>query len=216
MRVLILVSLWAGLRLLPALALPALRLPLLALARRLALALAFAESLISQLLLLARQLVEFVERFAHLARGGILLIAALGSLQVLQNVLQLVEHALRFGHRAVFRHVLEPVEHRLEILRRHRAVVARRIAVGLLLIALLAHLPLGQFLEEFVERGAQVFSELLDFLVAGAALQCLAQLLLRGAQIALGVGEIAVLDAQRHLPEIIGDGEKLGIGARAF
>ena len=37
---------------------------------------------------------------------------------------------------------------------------------------------------------------------------------MRGAQIALGVGEIAVFDAQRHLPEIIGDLDEIGVGTR--
>ncbi len=102
-------------------------------------------------------------------------------------------------------------------MRRDGTVVARLIAVGLLLIALLLALhALGELLQKLVERGAQLLGKLLDLLVRGAALQRLAQLLLRRAQIPLGVGEIAVLDAQRHLPEKIGDGEHVRIGARAL
>jgi hypothetical protein len=80
-------------------------------------------------------------------------------------------------------------------LRRHGAIVARRVAIGLLTITLFAHLPLGQFLQEFIQGRAQIFGEFFDLLVARTALQSLAQLLLRGAQIAFGIGEIAVLDA---------------------
>ena len=64
LRILVLIALFAGLRLLTwiALALAAARLiaPLLAFARGLPLALAFAEGLVAQFLLLARQLVELV------------------------------------------------------------------------------------------------------------------------------------------------------------
>ena len=60
-------------------------------------------------------------------------------------------------------------------------------------LRVLAHL-LGQRLQELVERGAQLIHQLLDLFVGGAALQRLAQRVLRRAQRLLGLGDVAVLD----------------------
>ena len=75
-------------------------------------------------------------------------------------------------------------------------------------VALLA-LLLGQFAREFLGGGAQFLHQLANFLVAGAAIQRFAQLLLGGAQIALGLRGVAVLDLQRHRPKEIGDADEV-------
>ena len=96
------------------------------------------------------------------------------------------------------RQLLEPVDHALQVLRPQHAGVAVERARELLRI--LAHL-LGQRLHEFVERRAQLVGQLLDLLVARAALQRLPQGFLRLPQGGFGIGEAAVLDGHRHAPQ---------------
>ena len=62
--------------------------------------------------------------------------------------------------------------------------------------------PLGELAQEFVHRRAQLLHELVDFLVAGAAFERILQRLLRLAKTLLGGRQVAVLDAERDLPEI--------------
>ena len=62
---------------------------------------------------------------------------------------------------------------------------------------------------------AKILHQLADLVVARAALQRLAQGLLGRAQVALGLGRVAVLDLQRHRPQELGDVEEVGVGARA-
>ncbi len=57
-----------------------------------------------------------------------------------------------------------------------------------------------QRLHEFVERRAQIVGEAFDLLVAGAALERLAQSILRVPQRLLRVGNVAVLEIDRHVP----------------
>ena len=64
---------------------------------------------------------------------------------------------------------------------------------------------LGEFPQEFVHRRAQLLHELVDFLVAGAALERLLERLLRLAKPLLGRRQVAFLDAERDLPEIGND-----------
>ena len=59
-----------------------------------------------------------------------------------------------------------------------------------------------QLLEELRQRLPQLLHQALDFLVGGTLLKRLRQALLGGAQRALGVGEIAVLDAQGNVPQL--------------
>ena len=61
---------------------------------------------------------------------------------------------------------------------------------------------------------AQFLGQVADLLVARAALQRLAQPLLGGAQIALGLRGVAVFDLNRHRPQQIGDLDEIGIAAR--
>ena len=66
-----------------------------------------------------------------------------------------------------------------------------------------------------VHGGAQLIHELLDFLFGGAAFERLAQRLLGVAQACLGVGDVAVLDADRHLPQPRGDVAQIVVGLGA-
>ena len=162
------------------------------------LVLALLEGLVAQLLLLADHVAELVERRHHVVVHVVALLARPRHLQVLEHLLQLFEQLLGRILGAGARHLLEPVDHVLEILRPQHAGI--RIERARELLRVLAHL-LGQRLHELVERGAQLVGELLDLLVGRAALQRLAQRFLRGAQRGLGVGELAVLDRHRHRPQ---------------
>ena len=86
--------------------------------------------------------------------------------------------------------------------------------VGMLVIAVaaVALRLLRHFIEELVERGAQVLHQLAQFLLGSAAIHGVAKGFLRGAQIALGVGQAAFLDAQRHLPHEVGHVDEIGVG----
>ena len=168
-------------------------LPLLA-----ALVLALAERAVAQLLLLADHVAELVERRLHVVVVVALLAARPRHLQVLQHLLQLLEHLLGGVLGAGARQPLHAVEHALQIL---RAQVAHAVRIERPRhLRVLAHL-LGQRLHELVERRAQLIHQLLDLFVGGAALQRLAQRVLRRAQCLLGLGDVAVLDVDRHRPQ---------------
>ena len=92
------------------------------------------------------------------------------------------------------------LQHLLEVLRRHELAVAVHALHRLLAFGLL-----GKLLEELRQRLPQLLHEALDLLVGGAFLQRLGQALLGGAQGALGIGEIAVLDAQGDVPQLRDD-----------
>ena len=86
--------------------------------------------------------------------------------------------------------------------------------VRLLAVALLLRQALGIFLQEIVEGLAQLLRQLLDLLGAGALLQRLAQLLLRRLELALGIGQVAFLDPEGDLPQIVDDAAQLVVAAR--
>ena len=77
------------------------------------------------------------------------------------------------------------------------------------LIGVLRHL-----VREAPRRLAQVLHQLLDLLVARAALERLAQGLLGGAQVALGLRRVAVLDLLGHRPQQGCDIEEIRVAAR--
>ena len=77
---------------------------------------------------------------------------------------------------------------------------------------LLALHALGELAQELVHRLAQLVGQALDLLVRGAAVHRLAQAVLRGAQLPLGIGEVAVLDLQRHRPQPVGDLGQILVG----
>ena len=119
-------------------------------------------------------------------------------LQVVQHLPQLIEQLLGgiLGARA--RQPLHAVEHALQIL---RAKLAHRIGIERTRhLRVLAQL-LGQRLHELVERRPQLVHQLLDLFVGRAALQRLAQRVLRRAQRLFGVRDVAVLEEDRHRPQ---------------
>ncbi len=168
----------------------------------LALALIAAKGFVAQGLLVAHQLIEF----AHFPAQFLLrrACAPSGALHVFEQVLQLIEHGLRLRFLAGAGCVLHLVEQFIEIL-------GRQILRILILLVVRA---LREFAREFFGRRAQFLHQFADFLVAGAAIERLAQLLLGGAQIALGLRGVAVLDLQRHRPKEIGDADEVLIIAR--
>jgi hypothetical protein len=189
---------------LPALLRALLLLALLAVAAllRAGVLLAVAEGFVAQLLLVAGEIVEFVHLPAHLPRHRIgHPVVRARRLEVVEEVLQLLEHALGLGHVAAAHGLLHLVEHAVEIARRDRAlglVLVLLLLVGVLLVALRL---LGELAQEVVHRLAQLLGELADLLLGGAALHGLAQALLGGAHLALDRGEVALLDLERHLPQ---------------
>src|SRR5262245_23868343 len=162
------------------------------------LVLTLLEGAVAQLLLLADHVAELVERRHHVVVAvAVHLLAGTGHLQVLQHLLELLQHPARGVLGAGAGHLLEPVDHVAQILRAQGARIGIERPGELLRI--LAHL-LGQRLQELVERGAQLVGEPLDLLVVGAALQRLAQRFLCRAQRLLGIGHAAVLEMHRHVP----------------
>ena len=185
------------------------RLRLVALARRRhlvarslarAVALVAAERIVAQRLLIAQELLEFAELLAHLAFGWALLAFA-GAPHVLEHFLHLVEHGLGVFARAVAGGVLHAIEELVEILRLQVLIV--RVGAGLRVARHFAH--------EALRRLAQLFHQLADFLVAGAALKRFAQGLLGGAQVAFGLRSVAIFNLLRHRPEQGGDVDEVGV-----
>ena len=163
-----------------------------------ALILALAEGAIAQVLLLPDHVAELIELRHHLVHAQVVAVhVRRRHLQVFHHLLELLQKLTRGILGAVARQVLQPVEHVLEILRAQRARIAvERPRQLLAVLQLLLHR-----LHEAVHRRAQLIHELLDLLVAGAAFERLAQRLLGIAQRGLGVGNVAVLDADRHRPQ---------------
>ena len=98
-------------------------------------------------------------------------------------------------------------------------LLAQHLGVGIerarQLLRIVAQL-LGELAQEIVQRRAQVFRQLLDLLVAGAALQRLLERLLRGPQRLVDVGDIAVLDGDRERPQAGHDLAHGVVGAGGF
>ena len=106
------------------------------------------------------------------------------------------------------RHLLDLAHHALEIFLAHRLLVlveARRHIHRRLALGLPHHL-----LHQLVQRLPQLLHQALDLLVGGAVLQRLGELLLQVAQPALGVGQVAVLEPQRDMPELVDDALEAG------
>lgn len=166
---------------------------------------------VAQILLLLAHLAEFVERAAHLMCAWIGL-ARPRDPQVFKDVLQLLQHFLRARAVARTQHLLHLVEHGLQFLGGYRAAPA--FERGKIALAVLVFLLGSELLQKFIHRDAQIFAKLANFILRCVALQGVAQLLFGGAEIAFGLGEIAILDAQRHLPEIIGDFDEIAVAMR--
>ena len=165
-------------------------LPLLALLTTL-----LAERVVEQLLLARDDVAELVHHLAHAL--VLALVGHAARLQTIQQVAQLAQHLL--GHVAVARarHVLEILQHLIEILRRHHLVAAGALRLLLLALGLLA-----QLVEELRQCLPQLLHQALDLLVGCALLDGFRQALLGGLQRTLGIREVAVLDAQRHVPQL--------------
>ena len=82
----------------------------------------------------------------------------------------------------------------------------------LLIVALL----FDKLAQEIVQRRAQVLGQLLDLLVAGAALQRLLERVLRRAQCLVDIGDVAILDADRKCPQAGHGSTHRVIGAGGF
>ncbi len=121
-------------------------------------------------------------------------------LQVVHHALQFRQHLLGLIARAGARQIFDLVHHALQILLAQH-VVHLRIVHGALRVL---HRLLGQRLHELLHGLAQFLHQARDLLVGRIVLQRILQRLLGVAQAALGQRQIAVLDAERDLPEIIG------------
>src|SRR5262245_46001642 len=175
------------------------------------LVLALLERAIAQLLLLADHVAELVERGHHVVVAVIHLLPGTRHLQVPQHLLEVLQHAARGIPGAGARHLFEPIDHVAQILRAELARIGIERAGKLLRI--LAHL-LRQRLQELVERGTQLVGEPLDLLIAGAALQRLAQRFLGRAQSLLGIGDAAILEMHGHVPHARDDLAQLIVALR--
>ncbi len=157
--------------------------------------LALLVGLVAQLLLLADHVAEFVQRLLHVVAAGL---AGLRHLQIFQHLLQLLEQLLGRILVAGTRQALHAVDHVLEVL------LAQYLGIGIerprQLLGIVA-LLFGELADEIIQRRAQVFGELLDLLVAGAAFQRLLERVLRGAQRLVDIGDVAVLDGDGERPQ---------------
>ena len=172
--------------------------------------LALLEGAVAQFLLLLDHVAELIELRHHVAEVVAVHIRR-RHLQVLHHLLELLQKLTGRILGAVARQVLQPVEHVLEILRAHRAGVAVERPGKLLIVLLL----LAHRLHVAIHRGAQLVHELLEVLLAGAALERLAQRLLGVAQRRLRVGNVAVLEADRHRPQPPDDVAQIVVGLGA-
>ena len=137
-------------------------------------------------------------------------------LEVAHHVVEFVEQPLGFLGLAALVEFVDAVEHVVEIARRHGAEILRHlrhlVLPAVLLVAL--HL-LGKFAHVAVHRLAQFLGQTRKLLLVRAALHGLLQTVLRGPELTLGVGEVAILQDDRELPQIIHHLEQPGIVARA-
>ena len=139
---------------------------------------------------------EIVELLHHLAEVVAVHVRR-RHLQVFHHLLELLQKLARGVLGAAARDALQAVEHVLEVLlAQHARIAVERTRELLIVLELLLHR-----LHEAVHGGAQLVHQLLELLVAGAAVERVAQRFLRGAQGRLRFGNIAVLEADRHRPQ---------------
>ena len=111
-----------------------------------------------------------------------------------------LEEALRLRHVAAPHGLFHLLQHAVEVVLRDDAV--RFALVRVLRTRIVLH-PLGEFAQELVHGLPQFVGQALDLIVGGTALHGLLQAFLGGAQLLFAIGQIAVLDLQRHGPEPI-------------
>ena len=155
------------------------------------------EAAVQKLLLTLHQFLQFLHRLLRLT-AALLHLPRLRRSQVFEHLLKLREQFAGLVARAVARHLAGAIQHLLQIATgEHLGGVDR-------LLRLLGRVPahfLGHGLQVAVERLAQFLHQALYFLIGRALGERFLKLLLQAAQIALGEREIAVLDAQRGVPE---------------
>ena len=158
-----------------------------------------AEGLVHELLLLADQIAELSIIFIICWLWRALLFAHAAGLEPLEHVAQLRQHLLGLIARAVPGHLLDVAHHAIEVL------LAQHLTVRVEAFRHVRHVAglLLKLLHVVVERLPQLLHELLDLLLGGTVLERLGELVLRVAQRAFGVGEVAVLDPQRDVPELV-------------
>ena len=162
-----------------------------------ALVLALLEGLVAQLLLLADHVAELVERRHHVV---VALIAHRRPAARSADFPASTATGRAIGARRPCCRAWPSFSSRSIMLLRSCWLSMRRVLVERARhLRVLAHL-LGQRLHELVERGAQLVGQLLDLLVAGVAIERVAQRVLRLAQRLFGVGDIAVLDLRPPWP----------------
>ena len=156
--------------------------------------------LVHELLLLLEQLAELVHLLAHRTVGLLAALHAAG-LQVVHHLLQLRQELLGLLALARTGEVLDLVHHAFQILLAQHVLHVVRQA---------RHLPgvlhglLGHLLQEIVHRLAQLLHQALDLRIRGVVLQRFGERALRIAQALLGERQVAVFEAERDLPEIVG------------
>ncbi len=158
------------------------------------------ERLIHQLLLLLHQFAKLVHLLAHFAVFlALLLLLRTAGLQVVHHPLHLGQHLARLILGAGLRQILDLVHHFFQILLAQRIVLfrpGRHLRVF--------HCLLGQRLHVFLHGVPQFLHQLGDFLVGGTLFERIGQGLLRIAQATVRQRQVAVLDAERDFPEMIG------------
>ena len=162
-----------------------------------------AEGVVAQSLLVAKEFVEFADLFAHLAFGRAFLVL-LRVAHVLEHLLHLIQHGLRIFARTVARG-LHLVHHLVQILR--LSVLVLGFAVGRVA---------GHLAHEAIGRLAQLLHQLLDFLIASAALERFAKRLLGCAQVVFGFRGVAVLELLGHRPEQGRDVQEISVAVGAL
>ena len=158
------------------------------------------ESVVEQLLLVGNEIAQIL----HHAAGALLLrtLGEVAGLEPLEHVLELGQHALGQVLRPRLGELLDIFENLVEVLLRHKLVA---VLLGLGRHVALVLLLRGKRLQVARQRRAQLVDEALDLLGRGSLLQRLHQRVLGGIQGALGLGQIALLDAERRRPELIDD-----------
>ena len=172
----------------------------LALLPAIALAALLAEGIVIQALLLADDVTHLVHHLHHLLVLLTLLTGHLTALQGFQHLAQLTQHFLGRLARSLPRHVLQVLQHALEVFRTHDLVGVHALRHRLLV---LLGLP-RQLLHELGQRLAKLLHQSGNFLVGGAFFQSLRQLILDIPQPPLSIGQAtAIFDPKRDVPELI-------------
>lgn len=154
----------------------------------------------------------------HALLLGVLL--HLARTQAFEHVAQFAEKLLRLVAGPGPGHVLDGVEHLVEVLRGDRLEVLHVRQFGD--VAGVLHPP-GHFLHELVQRLAQFLHQAGNLLIGRVALERLLQGFLGCAQVPRDVRQVAILDEKRHLPEHVHDrtqrvvvtGQPQPVGGRA-